>query len=63
MSAEIAAELVQLAVELSGEPFAEPVALVGEQIDVVLYMTELLVGQRVEPGGDPRVRVRSYPRA
>ena len=32
--------------------FAEQGALVGEQVDVALDVTELFVGERVEPDGD-----------
>jgi hypothetical protein len=52
LSAEVAAELSELPVELSGERLAEQSALVGQQVDVGLDVAELIVGEAVEPGGD-----------
>lgn len=52
LSAEIEAELSELAVELSGEGLSEEGAVVSEKVDVALDVTELIVGQGVEPGGD-----------
>jgi hypothetical protein len=63
LSTDVEAQLTQLAVELSGEWFAEQSALVGEQVDVALDVTELFVGERVEPGAYLGVRARSYPTA
>ncbi len=50
-SAEVAAELWELPVELSGERLAAQDALVGQQVDVALDVAELIVGGAVEPGG------------
>ena len=51
LAVEVEAQLAELAVELSGERFAEVDALFGEQIDVSLDLTELVVRQRIQPTG------------
>ena len=51
LAVEVEAQLAELAVELSGERFAEVDALFGEQIDVSLDLTELVVRQRIQPAG------------
>jgi hypothetical protein len=49
------------AVELSGERLAEQGALVGQHVDGALGLPELFVGEAVEPGGHPRVKLDGTP--
>ena len=52
LSIEVEPQFAEFAVELAGEWFAEVYALVGEEIDVAFGLTELVVGEGVEPVGN-----------
>ena len=52
LAIEVEPQFAEFAVELAGEWFAQVYALVAEQVDVAFGLTELVVGEGVEPVDD-----------
>lgn len=52
LSIEVEPQLAEFSVELAGKWFAQVYALVAEEVDVAFGLTELVVGEGVEPVGN-----------